>query len=169
MNSAAEERLAEVLQEEIDLYEEILEIKAREKEALFAFSTTELEATASAQESLAARGGILEMRRIELVRELIPREASTKPDLHLTDVLEHVSGEHRARLERLGFELVKTCAEVARAQNENAEIIGSSAGYLRDLFERLIDKSRPRAVAYDSAGVKRHGKETPPSLWDLRL
>jgi len=161
------QRLIGILETEILLYEDLLDLKDREKEAVLDFSTRDLEALTEAQSELAGRAADLETERRGLVAGMVPERMTGEPTLK--DVFDWVDSEEKEALEDLGATLSRVCEEVARKQNRNARIIGTSAGYLRDLVDRLIEKVQPDTVAYNLDGTKAVGRETLPSLVDRTL
>ena len=164
-----EERLEEILTQEIRVYEELLRVKRGEKEALLSFSVAEMEHTNSAQESLADEAARLEKERHQVVRELAPADWNGEDEPTLGEVLEWPTLENRARVAALGEKLSQVCNEVVRAQNTNAHLIGTSAGFLQDLLGSLLKRAQPDSGAYGKDGAKARVRETLPSLLDQTL
>lgn len=164
-----EERLAEVLREEIRVYRELLEIKEKEKEALLSFSTAEMEQTNAAQELLADEAAKLEQERRQLVDELAPDRWRSEDEPTLRDLLEWPTIEHRSRIAELGEELSRVCNEAVSAQDANAQLIGTSSGFLQDLLGSLLNRAQPDCGAYGKDGAKARMRETVPSLLDQKL
>jgi hypothetical protein len=77
--------------------------------------------------------------------------------------------ENRSRIAALGERLSDVCNEVVRAQNANAHLIGTSAGYLQDLLGSLLKRAQPDSGAYGKDGAKARLRETLPSLLDQTL
>jgi flagellar biosynthesis/type III secretory pathway chaperone len=162
------ERLVEILGREIGIYAELLEVKFGEKEALLKFSTRDLEEFNERQNVLAGRAADLEFQRVKLVREMAKaRGAGGTPTL--SEVAGWLSGESRASILELGDELADLCEKLAVQQGANAELIDTSAHYLRELVENLVRRSQLDRVAYTQRGVKTPGRETNPSLIDRTL
>lgn len=160
--------LAEILGREIGVYAELLEVKTGEKEALLRFSTRDLEEFNERQSELADRAIELEIQRTKLVREMAKsRGVGGTPTLQ--EVAGWVPADRRAFILELGDELADLCEKLANRQAANAELINTSAGYLRDLVETLVRRSQADLVAYTQRGVKAPGRETNPSLIDRTL
>jgi flagellar biosynthesis/type III secretory pathway chaperone len=164
-----EQRLEEVLQEEIRVYQELLKIKQSEKEALLSLSTAEMERTNAAQETLADEGARLERERRQVVCGLAPADWHGDDEPTLKDVLEWPTVENRSGIAALGERLSGVCNEVVRAQDANAQLIGTSTGFLQDLLGSLLKRAQPDSGAYGKDGAKARIRETLPSLLDQTL
>jgi len=166
MTTKNEWRLAEILKEEIGLYQNLLKAKEMEKEALLGFSTRDLEITTSAQEKLANRARDLESERRRLVRELVSPGWDGKGEPRLGDAIGRIAASERERLRSLGETLSALCDRVAKVHGANAQLIGTSAGYIQDLLESLLERTQPDAVTYGRTGKKAAPREARPSLVD---
>lgn len=168
MTTKNERLLIEILEREVEIYEQLLEIKAREKEALIAFSTAELESCTRAQDSLVGEAAELEYRRRSVVRTLAEANQHQGEDPTLREVAEWISTKSSDRVEILGEALREIFTEIARLQDSNVSLIHGATTYIHKTVDDLISKRKQDPFAYGKSGAKATLKETMPGLLDRK-
>jgi len=167
---AKEEKiLADILTEEIALYERFLTLKESERDALLEFRVKDLEEVIASQDELAGRAMELESARCRAVRDLAPADERRQGEPALSEVMEWLDPGSREEILALGTRLSEACLRLAERQDANARLIQSSAGYLHDLVETLLRRHQPEGVAYRAGGVRSRAAEPMPSLLDRTL
>ena len=163
-----EQKLIDTLQREVAIYEELLDIITREKEALIAFSTFELECCTSSQDSLVSEATELEFTRRSTVRMLAKERGVEGENFTLAEVVDWLSAQHAEQVRSLGERLRDLFTEIARLQDENASLIEGATHQIRRTVDTLMTKSKENPFAYSKGGGKAKLKETIPGLLDRK-
>lgn len=139
-------RLAEILQAEADVYQEMLEIATSERRSLVDRDLDALRDTVARKESLIGRIDTLEMERRESVAIVTERLAGHGRLMTISEILAHVRAPERERLKSLRERILDEITRIQRISETNAYLVGSS---LEMIGEELALITEGEEVAYD--------------------
>ena len=139
-------RLAELLELEADVYQEMLEIAAAERRHLVERNLDGLRGTVARKEALIARVDALEMERREIVAVVTERLTGAGRPMTISEILAVVRAPERERLKGLRERILGEITRIQRLSETNAYLVGSS---LEVIGEELALMTEGEEVAYD--------------------
>jgi flagellar biosynthesis/type III secretory pathway chaperone len=119
-------RLAEILEAEADVYQEMLEITTKERLHLVDRDLDALRDTAARKESLIGRIDALEAERREAVAVVTERLTGRGGALTISEILSLVRTPERERIKGLRGRILEEITRIQRISETNAYLVGSS-------------------------------------------
>lgn len=168
MNHRLEKNLIQILEKEVEVYDRILSVKMREKEALLDFSTPALENCTLDQDQLAREAAELEYRRRAVVREMVETRGVSIEDPSLREVIEWLSPAAAGAASDLRLELKDLLVEIASLQDANAGLIEGANRFIRRLIDSIMARTKEDPFAYGRGGKKASLREPVPGLLDRK-
>jgi flagellar biosynthesis/type III secretory pathway chaperone len=151
-------RLAEILDAEAHLYEEMARLSSHERGCLIQHDIDRLRRTVAQQEDLIARIDALEIERRETVA-IVTERLGGPQTISLGEIVARAGDPERARLALLRDRILSEIARIQKINETNAYLIGSSL----DLVEgELALLANDAAVEYDERGTP--AETTPRTL-----
>jgi flagellar biosynthesis/type III secretory pathway chaperone len=139
-------RLAEILETEADVYQEMLEIATVERRHLVDRDLDGLRDAVARKEALIARVDALEMERREAVAVVTERLTGNGRPMTISEILAVVRAPERERLKGLRERILGEIARIQRLSETNAYLVGSS---LEVIGEELALMTEGEEVGYD--------------------
>jgi len=164
------DQLVDNLEEQLATYKLLIKYGQEKQDILVDGRLAELESLVKKEQQVVYRNGELEQSRRQLVsaisRELA--EGEGKADLTLTDILSHLDGQDKARLETLFQELERVVLELGDLNTKNNALIEQSLSYINYSLDVLAGadldsgaysrKAGQKEVPKDSGKAKKDGK-----------
>ncbi|MCG3198960.1 MAG: flagellar protein FlgN [Candidatus Omnitrophica bacterium] len=164
-----EERLAEILERETHLYEDLRGVKDDEARALLVLSSVEIEASTAKQERLVEEAMRLEQERRDIVLRLSAGHGPWDHEPSLREIAPYLSPDIRRRVIQSARALSAVCVDIGKAQISNSGLIRRSIDYLHDFMETLLRRAQARAAVYGPTGTFYSGKEAVPGFVDRKI
>ncbi len=136
--------LIDILEQETDLYEEVMTLLQEEKIILGKRESETLLEHARKMESAAFKGRCLETLRNEIVDTLVETfgiKQTVKKDINLSKIIEHVNDPDRTKLKELQTSLLALVDGIEMLNQENSLVIDKGLGNIKDAFEFLSEIS----------------------------
>lgn len=122
--------LKEILEKEIDVYNNYLEAAIKKKQALIDNDIDILEGITSTEKDLSTKILALEAARIEFLRE-----KGYSSNIHLNDLLEEVQSEDKDSLEATANNLREILSECKKFHDSNMNLLKQSSNYLNHMIK----------------------------------
>lgn len=161
------ERLAQVLQQLLDLNRELLAVCENKRRALATMDLDGLQETMRQEESLAGRVASLEQVRRELVEELMPDATGARRparDTLLSHIIERTAEPARTRLAGLRRELINVLSRLKEANTTNQVVSRRSIRHFRDMLGLMSGVGRADERYRRDGSLRR--EELPSALVD---
>lgn len=130
-------QLAEVLGEQVAVFETLLDLSWRKRDVLVQGGMSEFEAIIEAEQALLWQVGKLEQRRLELQGELADLLGIGVEDVTMTAVIAASDEAQRADLVRLQQHLGNLLADLNGLNSGNARLLQQSLDYINVAMEVL--------------------------------
>lgn len=118
------ERIADILEEELAIYEELVEISRRLTDVIINGEIEELDEILNMQQTMIMSLGRLEEERAGAASEL------WRDDLVMTEIIEKAEGDLADRLEKLFEDLLDVVEEQKRLNDINSKLIKTNLEYV---------------------------------------
>ena len=164
MSTALIVKLIEVINDEVRLFNELLDILRQEQGAIVSDDLEEIEAAAARKQAAVLAGRELEARRVALVSELSGalNVSPQKADLAcLIDALE--GGEQGAELARMRNVMLELNGKIRDTNENNAFLIRQSMRYTERCIDILSGQSEQSRM-YGKFGKNKKGDGSPRSV-----
>ncbi|MDT8903895.1 flagellar protein FlgN [Anaeroselena agilis] len=135
------DKLINLLEEMVSLYEAILELSRQKRDILIAVKPQDLEAVTKQEELLILQVGKLEAARGKLVQQLAAAGGVTAQDITLAKMKELAGPEAGVRLDKIAAEFERIMAELAPVNKLNAELIQQALGFINYNINLLTQSS----------------------------
>ena len=148
--------LKEILEKEIDVYNNYLEAAVQKKQALIDNDIDLLEDITSTEKDLSTKILALEAARIEFLRE-----KGYSSNIHLNDLLEEVPSEDKDSLEATAENLREVLSECKKFHDSNMNLLKQSSNYLNHMikvFTQSINGGKSAATYGKNAQKIESGK-----------
>lgn len=122
--------LKEILEKEIDVYNNYLEAAIKKKQALIDNDIQLLEDITVTEKDLSTKILALEAARIEFLRE-----KGYSANIHLNDLLEEVPSEDKDSLETTAQNLREVLSECKKFHDSNMNLLKQSSNYLNHMIK----------------------------------
>jgi flagellar biosynthesis/type III secretory pathway chaperone len=122
--------LKDILEKEIDVYNNYLEAAIKKKQALIDNDIDLLEDITVTEKDLSTKILALEAARIEFLRE-----EGYSSNIHLNDLLEEVPSEDKDSLEATAQNLRDVLAECKKFHDSNMNLLKQSSNYLNHMIK----------------------------------
>ena len=122
--------LKEILEKEIDVYNNYLEAAVKKKQALIDNDIQLLEDITVTEKDLSTKILALEAARIEFLRE-----KGYSANIHLNDLLEEVPSEDKGSLETTAQNLREVLSECKKFHDSNMNLLKQSSNYFNHMIK----------------------------------
>jgi len=133
--------LVRILEEQKNIYEELLSLGRQKQGELLKGSVDELDRLTRQEEALIFRNGRLEEERCRCAAEIISR-CGLEDNSTLKDLLKVAPEEERRELERLGASLAETIGRMEKVNRENMNLTRQSLRFVRFTLETLAGETQ---------------------------
>lgn len=157
MNDPDVQTLVEVINEEIRLFNQLLESMQEMQRAIVDNDVAGIEASVTEQERTAAEAGRCEQRRAQWVRHLAQTRSDGAADASLACLIELLQGEGGEELGRMRTVLRELGECIRRVSDHNAFLIRQSMRYTERCLDILTGGS-PATGMYGQFGRVRRGQ-----------
>ena len=143
--------LTDIIQQEIDLFTELLETLEEEQRALVTHEVDRVESLTLKKHELAEQSGKLEAVRTAIVERLASSLEEDAESLTLRKLVDHLRGPEAGRLREMRETLISVHERIRRANRQNSVLIRQSMKYIDKSLQILSGGEGPTGV-YQQTG-----------------
>jgi len=144
----------ELLEHETDLYQELLTLIEKEKQAVIATNLVELNETAKVKDNLLLKIRILDEQREHLLRKLADDLEHPVQALTLTKLSHLVEAPQANRLKQLRSTFLSIIAKIQRANDRNRTLFSHSLELVRSSVNLLNNVMTSSPVYFPSGNIQ---------------
>ena len=148
-----------LLEHETDLYQKLLAVIDKEKQAVVATNLAELNEAAKIKDNLLLKLRILDEQRHHQLRLLADDLKQPVEELNLSKLAGLVEAPHATRLNRLRTALVTLIAKIQEANERNRALFSHSLELVKSSMN-LLNNVMTSTPVYFQTGNLRHGDQT---------
>ena len=156
--------LATFLAEEIVHYRQLVDLGARERNAILGRDPSELNEIVHEKERIVARIGRIEVKRQNWVRDWAKSHQSTHPTPSLLELMQGMSEEESHEVPRLRDELLHVMRDLAELNHSNGMLVQSALHLVTrsiDAFSRIAGTNEH----YEPSGARARNSRTAVMDW----
>lgn len=160
------DKLFDILEQEIETYNDILEISKNKKNIIIKGKVNELESIVNLEQSLIVKMGKLEATREELLGQISGSIGVKASEINMSEIKEHLPEPRKIRMSDCQNRLSNVLTELKEANELNSRLIKNSLEFVNFAIN-LYTSMNVQGNNYASTGTfKEAGKR---NLFDVKL
>jgi len=155
-----------ILDEEANIYEEVLNISKDKKDIIIAGKVTDLEKLVKVEQTLILKISGLELKREQLVDKLSAQIRADSNEITVSELLKHLEGEQAAALRKRQEKIIDVINELRNTNALNSKLIKNSLDFI-NFSMNLIASFDVNDNNYGNNGQSNDSKKR--NLFDIKL
>lgn len=160
------EGLLELLDEQTEIYKNLLGFMETKQKAIIKNDLEQLEAVVAKERALANHLNLLEKNRLELVAQLVEDLSLEEANPTLSQLGEYLPEKYQAYFQKMKEQLTQYLKTAADLNKVNEELLQSSLAYIN--FSLNLMLGMQNSAAYGSQGQE-SGKTVKTSIFDQKI
>lgn len=164
------ESLVEVLQEQTEIYKDLLKQSQQKTEMIVKNDIEEIKISTEKEEGTIRKIAKLELKREDVIKQIAAVLKVSENQIKISDliqVLEKAPTDQKL-LQQTQTEMLEVLQELQKTNEKNKQLIKQSLDYI-DFSVNLIQTSQNASTtSYNSGGMSRYGSATDQSYFDLK-
>lgn len=166
MDSVNIDKLITILEDEINIFKQILDLSKEKTSVIVEGKINDLENMLSKEQSLVVKIGELESQRENITEDIKAQLNIDKDEFYLTTLTEYIDETKSCILKETQKEFTKVLDDLKETNQINSQLINNSLEYI-DFSINLLSSEEVQANNYSDKGETKN--KTGRNIFDLKL